>query len=139
MLVTYLFDEIINLKEKFKNFFTQKKKLYALDNYSSVVPFQHKAYLVLIKKCMNDGFLGETEAGFLCYMLQKYRVNFLDWSHKTPWLKAEMNRIATKYKEKTVLEVQTTFVDFDRFFQPKTGNVPVGLMNKNGNGIAKRI
>jgi len=92
-----LFDKIGVLKEKFKDFFTHKKKFQALENYSTAVPFQHKDYLFLIKKCMADGFLGEKEAEFLCYMIEKYQVNFLDWSHKTKWLKGEIERLSSHY------------------------------------------
>lgn len=94
---SYLFDQVPDLKEKFKQFFISRKKMQALDNYSSVAPFQHKDYLYLIKRCMNDGFLGEREADFLCYMLEKYAVNFLDWAHKTNWLKGEMAKLAANY------------------------------------------
>lgn len=123
---TYLFDKIFELKEKFKNFFTHKKKMQALDNYSSVVPFQHKDYLLLIKKCMNDGFLGEKEADFLTYMLEKYEVNFLDWSHKTRWLKGEMTRLAGKYQEPQA--IQPFLFDFEKLQKPIAANVPFELL-----------
>lgn len=126
MSTTYLFDKVFELKEKFKNFFTHKKKMQALDNYSSVVPFQHKDYLTLIKKCMNDGFLGEKEADFLAYMLEKYEVNFLDWSHKTRWLKGEMNRLAAKYQEPQA--IQPMLFDFDKLQKPMGANVPFELL-----------
>lgn len=126
MSTLYLFDKVFELKEKFKKFFTHKKKMQALDNYSSVVPFQHKDYLLLIKKCMNDGFLGEKEADFLTYMLEKYEVNFLDWSHKTRWLKGEMARLAAKYQEPQ--PVQTFMFDFDKLQQPMSAHVPFELL-----------
>lgn len=95
-----LFEKVCELKDKFKHFFLHKKKLQALENYSQVVDFHHKDYLLLIKRCMMDGFLGEKEADFLCYMLEKYEVNFLDWSHRTKWLKGEIERLSANYKVK---------------------------------------
>lgn len=91
---TTLFERIPELKEKFTTLAVHKKKLRALENYSEVNHFQHNDYLGLIKKCLNDGFLDEKESEFLTYMIQKYDVNFLDWSHKTKWLKEEMDRLA---------------------------------------------
>ncbi len=103
---TYLFDKLPDLKEKFKIFFLSKKKMQALDNYSTCAPFQHKDYLNLIKRCMSDGFIGERESDFLCYMLEKYAVNFLDWAHKTNWLKAEMVRLAANYPKEERVEAK---------------------------------
>lgn len=94
-----LFDKVLELKDRFKSFFSHKKKLQALENYSNCAPFQHKDYLTLIKRCMADGFLGEKEADFLCYMLEKYELNFLDWSHRTKWLKSEMQKLASHYQK----------------------------------------
>lgn len=126
MTTTYLFDKVSELSEKFKNFFQHKKKLQALDNYSEVVPFQHKGYLTLIKRCMGDGFLGEKEAEFLCYMLDKYELNYLDWSHKTKWLKGEMNRLAANYAQP--VPVAQTFFDFSQLTAATPSNVPFELL-----------
>lgn len=123
MQTQYLFDKVSDLKDKLKNLFTHKKKLKALDNYSEVVPFQHKDYLKLIKKCMADGFLADEEIAFLNYMIKKYEVNYLEWSHKTKWLKQEMNRLANKYDKPR--PVQGTFFDLDKVNIPMPENVPL--------------
>ncbi len=122
MSVAYLFEKVGELKEKFKSFFTQKKKLKALENYSEVAHFPHKGYLPLIKKCMNDGFLGDTEANFLGHLLDKYEINFLDWSHKTKWLKGEMNRIRKQNPEKA--EEQLTLFNFEKVREESRFKVP---------------
>ena len=97
-----VFDMIEALKSKFKRFFYHKKKLMALENYAGVGTFKHKDYLILIKKCMADGFLGEHEASFLTYMVDKYfpDSNFLDWTHRTKWLKGEISRLTQHVEEK---------------------------------------
>jgi len=89
MTSTSIFDDP-TLKEKFQKNNVDSKKLKALDNYSEVAEFGHKNYLDLIKHCMDCGFLGQEETAFLGFMLEKYKVNFLDWAYKTNWLKEEM-------------------------------------------------
>lgn len=125
-----LLDNISVLKEKFKNFFLHKKKLQALENYSCAVPFQHKDYLLLIKRCMADGFLGEKEADFLCYMIEKYEVNFLDWSHKTKWLKGEIERLAANYRKEQGVPQQMSMFDFSQLRPSMASNVPFELLAK---------
>ena len=133
-----LFDRPEEFKEKLDNFIVHKKKLYALNNYSEVVPFQHKDYLILIKRCMADGFLGEKEADFLCYMLEKYKVDFLEWSHRTPWLKKEMLRLASKYETfKEPVATQGIF-DFAKIAHTKA-SLPFDLMaQKHSEFMLKR-
>lgn len=82
------FEKLGDLKKKFFSLFQQHKKVKALENYSEGDQrFPHKNYLTLVKKCLNDGFLGEQESGFLDHMLNKYEVNYLDWHHRTKWVK----------------------------------------------------
>jgi hypothetical protein len=121
-----LFDQVVEFKNRLKNFIVHRKKLRALENYSECSPFHHKDYLTLIKRCMKDGFLGEEEARFLSFMIQKYEVNFLDWSHRTKWLKSEMQRLASNYKEDQ--PVQTTMFDFNKMRQSTTAHVPFELL-----------
>ena len=109
MLSDTLFDKIGELKEKFKCLFVHKTKLKALENYSSAVAFPHKDYLVLIKRCMGNGFLGDKEAEFLSYILERYEINFLDWSHKTKWLKGEISRIKEEDQKKQIEEQLNLF------------------------------
>lgn len=126
MSKTYLFDRVSDLKEKFKNFFIHKKKLQALENYSSVVNFKHKDYLILIKKCMADGFLGEEEATFLSHMVDKYfdEQHFLDWTHKTKWLKSEINRLTSNYHKPIE---QASLFDWSQS-RNQTSHVPFELL-----------
>lgn len=130
MSSTYLFDKIPDLKEKFKNFFSHKKKMQALDNYSYCAPFQHRDYLLLIKKCMLHGFLGEKEADFLCYMVEKYAINFLDWSHKTNWLKQEMNKLASNFPKPEPKIAQLPLFDYEKMKVPKSAAVSFGFFGK---------
>lgn len=125
---THLFDKVSELTEKFKHFFKHKKKLQALENYSEVVPFQHKDYLILIKRCMADGFLGDKEADFLCYMVDTYfsEKNFLDWTHRTKWLKGEINRLSACYQRP--LAVQTEMFDWSKLDEKQPSNVPFELL-----------
>jgi len=92
----YLFDKIEDFREKFQHLYVHKKKLLALDNLSQTIPFQHNDYLVLIKRCMREGFLSPEENSFLVYLIGKYfsDKNFLDWTHRTKWLKGEMRRLS---------------------------------------------
>lgn len=127
---TYLFDKLPDLKEKFKNFFAHKKKMQALDNYSNCAPFQHKDYLLLIKKCMAHGFLGEKEAEFLCYMIEKYALNFLDWSHRTNWLKGEMVKLAANFPTQERKITQLPLFDYDKMKVPNVAAMPFQLLAK---------
>jgi len=104
-----IFDRIPELREKLNGFFQHRKKVSALDNYSSCAQFS------LIKRCLRDAFLDEKESGFLDYMLVKYEIEYLDWAHKTRWLKAKMARMALKQPE-------TPQISFD--FEKRL-NVPV--------------
>lgn len=133
----YLFDKVSDLKDKLKNFFTHKKKLKALNTYSEVVPFQHRDYLKLIKKCMADGFLGDKEAEFLCYLLEKYELNYLDWSHKTKWLKEEMNRLERQYNKPR--PVQGTFFDLDKPNIPMPENLAFNAWALKQKQASKRV
>ena len=91
-----IFDKISQLKVKFKSFFVSRKKLKALENYSSCAPFKYRESLSLIKRCMEESFLNEKGVAFMDSMLDEYHVNFLDWAHRTKWLKGEMARMANK-------------------------------------------
>jgi hypothetical protein len=121
--MTTLFNKISDLKDKFYKFVGHTKKVRALENLSSVSHFNHKGYLALIKNCMNDGFLGEKESEFLGYMVSKYfsDKNFLDWSHKTPWLKEEMKKL-TKKQENNTATALNLFDEDKRFSLPSVNS-----------------
>ena len=124
-----LFDKITELKECFKEFFQHRKKITALENFSASDQFQHKKYLVLVKSCLEDGFLEEQESEFLSHMLKKYELNYLDWAHKTKWLKKKMKE--TKKKEPRM--VQTHFDFYTNL------NVPVEIMNQGQRQAGQRV
>jgi hypothetical protein len=108
MLVNSVFT---NLQNKFRKFLMQRKQLRALRNYSQVGRFQHSGYLNLISKCMDDSFLGEKEADFLSHLVEKYNINVLDWSYKTPWLKTQMRKMAAKQRAEKALDQLEMFED----------------------------
>lgn len=128
----YLFEKVNDLKDKFKRFFVSKKKLKALENYSECAPFEHKDYLNLIKRCMNNGFVGEPEADFLSYMIDKYEVRFLDWAHKTKWLKNQMQHMKSK-NFKPQME-HPTFFDLMKEKQQNLGmHIPLEVLASQRN------
>lgn len=123
-----LFDKATELKNKFKVFSSHKNKIKALENYSSVGAFTHANYLELMKECLSEGFLEEKESEFLNYMIQKYELKYLDWSHKTKWLKAHMNSLQEKtQREKPAIEQQFDLFASRGMHIPKV-HVPVELL-----------
>ena len=100
-----LFEAIGILKQKFMSLFQQEKKVKAIETFTEGAPFPHRNYLNLIKECLNDGFLEDKEAGFLDHMLTKYEINYLDWSHRTKWIKQQ---IASRKAERPK-QIQATF------------------------------
>lgn len=91
MLGMSLFSEV---KNKFRSYLMHRKQLKALKNFSAVGKFEHGSYIPLLQKCMDESFLGEKEADFLCHMVDKYAINVMDWCYKTPWLKKQMRAMA---------------------------------------------
>jgi hypothetical protein len=112
--MTYLFDRLEEFREKFDHLIVHKKKILALDNLSQAVPFQHNDYLILIKKCVKHGFLSPEETSFLVYLVGKYfgDKNFLDWSHRTPWLKTEMRRLSRQTQK--IMQVQQDLFNWSK-------------------------
>lgn len=117
------FEKLADLKNRFSNFFQHRKKVTALENYSVSDKFHHKKYLVLVKQCMQDGFLEQEESEFLDHMLKKYEMNYLDWTHRTKWVKGKMAEMAPQ-KPKPV----QTYFDFK---QPAC-MVPAELLAQKG-------
>lgn len=121
-----LLEKINELKEKFKACNVHKKKVKALQNYNFAVPLPNKeaALFSLVKKCMNYGFLDDVESSFLNHMLDKCGIYYLDWAHKTNWLKTQMKRLA--YEHRKEQEVQLNFFDYQDVkpvLQPKSSIV----------------
>lgn len=91
----YIFDRIGELKDKFRLLVSSKCKVRALENYFEVFPSSHAKYLELIKRCMNDGFIGEEEVKFLDHIIDKYfsEDKYLDWAWKSRWLKKKIAKM----------------------------------------------
>ena len=127
-----IFDQISTLKEKFKGFFQQRKQITALENHALVRRFSDVESEVLstIKTCMKGAFLQEEDAEWMNRKLDRLQINYLDWAHRTKWLKDKIQ--ANKVAPKPVI-IQT-FFQFDR--KPQTPHVPVELLNQ-ANAIQK--
>ncbi len=128
-----LFEKIGLLKEKFVSFFQSEKKVKAIENFTGGQYFPHKDYLTLIKRCMNDGFLEEKEAGFLDHMLSKYEINYLEWSHRTKWIKEQIEA----RKAARITEIQEAF----EFEKPRglPTNIPTHLIGNAKTGTSARV
>jgi len=127
MEIDNLFEKIAELKVKFQHFYQHRKKITALDNHSSVVKFYHKSYLSLIKVCMNEGFLGGEESQFLEFLLKKYEVSYLDWAHRTNWLKKQMNIKKKAVKRAPKVSPVQIMMDFEKKHQAQVA-IPVALL-----------
>lgn len=130
---SYLFDKVSELKDKFSQFFQHRKKVKALENYSEVGCFQHRNYLTLIKHCMNESFLEEQEVNFLDHMLKKYELNYLDWAHRTKWLKGQMAEMASRNR----FNDRQIYIDFNK--QPAMPNIPFEVMLEKTASVARRV
>lgn len=102
IMTTQIIDSIKNISTKFAHHNVCRKKISALENLSCVRELENMPFFTLIKKCASHSFLDEKEADFLDHMIDKHFLNthFLDWSHKTPWLKREMKKIIKCSKKK---------------------------------------
>lgn len=123
-----IFNDAKDLQNKFEEFNLHHKQMRSLENYSAALPLKEKCYLVLIKRCMADGFLDEEAATFLNYMIRKHFSgrNFLNWAHRTPWLKAQMKALEAHYTPQQIQQM-------DMFQAPKerslfVPSVPVELL-----------
>ena len=105
-------ESLLERSDEFKNrlrvTMVAKKKLKALMNYSEVAEFEHKPYLELIDGCLKQDAIGHKEVDFLSYMLDKYKIYFLDWAYRNPWLRekmAHMRQGMTKQQASEQLEM----------------------------------
>lgn len=127
-----LLDRLVELKDRFKSFFQHKKKVAALENFSETDKFCHRTYLDLVKHCMNQGFLGDKESDFLDHMLNRYEINYLQWSHKTRWIKQQISQNRTSRAE----TIQQVF-PFSRQHAPV--HVPIEILGNVSVASSKRV
>jgi len=120
-----IFDKVSELKDSFKKVFQHKKKIKALENYSSSAKFSHADFLPLLKKCMEYGFVGQEESAFLEFLLNKYQVKYLDWCHKTQWLKQKMEEMQKESRPEKC--VQLTL--FDKQREHATPEIPLEVLS----------
>lgn len=80
---------------------------------------------------MKDGFLGPQEADFLNHIVDTYFVDyhFLDWTHRTPWLKQEIKHL--KAKKNKSRDVQLDLLDLEKLRKPNVPEVPVEVIAKS--------
>lgn len=131
-----IFGKISDLKQKFKNFFQQRKQIAALENYSRVKKFSVAETVVMdtIKFCMKGQFLEEEDNKWIQGKLKRIEINYLDWSHRTRWLKQEIE----KRKVDQPAPVSHQPYSFDREF-PQL-QIPIELLIENQKArISKRI
>lgn len=126
-------------KEKFNNFFIQKKKVKAIENFTSVADLPVEVtkkvgrHISYIKDVMNEGFLDNEEETFLNHIIAKLEIDAFSWAHKTKYIKAEMARMMEA--RRPVKEYQMMF-PIDRL--TPAVNVPVELLvNSKSQKVAR--
>lgn len=115
-----IFEKISELKEKFREFFQQRKQMSALENYSQIQRFTDTEEEVFstIKYCMKGAFLEDEDADWISRKLNRLQINYLDWAHRTKWLKEQI--AAAQIQKPKILQ---TFFEF----APKQSNVFVPM------------
>jgi hypothetical protein len=110
MLGEQIFERIADLKVKFRDFFQQRKQMTALQNHSMVKKFTDSEQEVfgVIKYCMKGSFLEDEDAEWITKKLDRMQINYLDWAHKTKWLKQTIQ----SEQPKKAPEIYQTFFDF---------------------------
>lgn len=119
-----LFERTDVLKPLFSSFFQHKKKVRALENFAEAEVVTYTNELSLIKSCLENRFLSKKGSDFLEELLEENRVNYLDWSHRTRWLKSQIQ--ARKRERAELPKIQQAFFDFARP-QPQ---VPLSLFRR---------
>lgn len=120
-------------KERFNNHYRQLKKFKALVNFSINPNFKHTSFLRLIEISLEEGFLDNEESTFLEHMINKYKVKYLVWSHKIPWVKNQMKDFARQALSKPQPQLQFSF---DRQDFPR---LPVHLIGNSNKRLGKRL
>lgn len=102
-----IFEKMSELKEKFRDFFQQRKQMTALENHSCVQHFNSAEQEVfeVIKYCMKGSFLQDEDAEWISRKLNRLQINYLDWAHKTKWLKEQIETGKEKRKPVTAQSV----------------------------------
>ena len=115
MLGEQIFERIADLKVKFKDFFQQRKQMTALQNHSLVKRFTAKEQDIFdtVKSCMKGSFLEDEDAEWITKKLDRMQINYLDWAHKTKWLKQTIQ----SEQPKTGPEIYQSFFDFAKASQ----------------------
>ncbi len=136
MITDYIFDTMHEFKEMFKRLFVFKKKLKALENFSETTNFSHKNQLKLLRDCVESGIPDEKDEEYLSHLLNRYQLRWLDWAHKTNWLKAEIKRHSCRMPKQAPAVAKGPF-QFSLFEwgdrqKQQTSNVPVELLNRTG-------
>lgn len=127
--------EIEEIKEKFSKFYQHRKQINALQNYNLVKSMsrQENKLFRCVKECIQIGFLDGADESYLSHLLEKMEINYLDWSHKTKWVKSQISKKSEKIHK--VIPVQTYF-DFAR--EP-TVQIPLSIVAKPTQRTASRM
>lgn len=99
-------------KEAF--YFQNTKKVKALKNLETCVNFatRHKSSLKCIKSFLRFGYLETEDETYLTYLLDRYEIDYLDWSYRSPWTKEQIRQ---RQKMKSVkAPVQLQLIDFNK-------------------------
>ena len=124
MAKSYISMKYDEFTEKFNRFFIHKKKVKALENYATVQEFEGAKYIRLLKELLKDGFLDSEEERFLEYQIKKAEIDAFTWSHKTKWLKREMQRLEAARNKKPDAQI---YIPFDKPLPMPNMKFPVGF------------
>lgn len=118
-------------KVQFDEFLQDKKKIKAIKNMSSVkgIPMHRRKIFDLISSCTKIKFLNDYERVFLSGLLNEFKIDYLDWCYKTPWLKQQIREMKQAAREKR--QSQQLYFNLDKK-DTRTIEVPVHILNKNG-------
>lgn len=125
------------LKEKFLEDLQDRKKIQALEHLAEVRNYRQKNLVKLVAEEYRTGFLEPEEQQFLDYVLSKYKIDYLNWCHKTRALKMEMAKIKGKYyktlaKKKTREQQNGKIVQLPLFPEAASNPFVPGLEKKAG-------
>jgi hypothetical protein len=96
MAKSYIGMKFEEFTDKFTNFFLQKKKVRALENYVSVATLPANMqesienYISHIKTILSREFIDDIEENYLNARINQLEIDAMEWSHRTKWLKERM-------------------------------------------------